>query len=151
MKNIFIKTGNNPNISKDSELKTGIWLDYHQAYIVYLLENHVNMIRLDSGVEDYHVHGGAAAPRPFGSHDAVSERRFLERKRQQLNKYFKTIKERIKTCGAIYICGPAEAKIGLKREIIKDTRLKNIPVTVEACDSMTENQLLAHIKSYFSQ
>ena len=129
----------------------GIWLDNHKAYIVYLNNGDTNMIRLDSEVEDYRIHGGAAAPSPFGSHDAVSEKRFLERKKQQLSSFFHKVIEKVEACEAIYICGPAEAKKGLNKEIGTKMHLKGRIARVEACDSMTENQIIARVKSFFNK
>jgi len=134
-------------------MKAGIWLDNHKAFIVYLSNNNgkEKMIRVDSAVEDFHIHGGAAAPSPYGAHAAVSESKLLERKKQQLNKYFKTVKEKIKGCDAIYICGPAGAKLGLGKEIVQDKALKEKLTQVESCDSMTENQIIAQVKAFFKE
>ena len=131
-------------------MKAGIWLDNHKAYIVYLNNGDAKMIRLDSEVEDFRIHGGAAAPRPFGSHDAVSERRYLERKKHQLSVFFDQIIDKVKACEALYICGPAEAKKGLNKEIDKNIHLKDRVIRIEACDSMTENQIIARVKSIFA-
>ena len=130
-------------------MKAGIWLDNHKAYIVYINNGNTNMIRIDSDVEDYRIHGGSAAPSPFGSQNAVSEKRFLERKKQQLNSFFNEVIEKIEACDEIYICGPAEAKKGLNKEIEKKFRLKSRVARVETCDSMTENQIVAKVKSFF--
>lgn len=130
-------------------MKTGIWLDNQKAYIVYLTNEKEELVKINSEVEDYHISGGAAAPSPYGTHDTVSERRLLERKKQQLSRYFKKVMDRIKDCEQIYICGPAGAKIGLRKEVLESESLKHRLVSVETCDSMTENQIIAQVKTFF--
>ena len=132
-------------------MKAGIWLDSHTAFIVYISNGTVQTTRVESEVEDYHVHGGAAAPSPYGTHDAVSESRILERKKQQLNRYFKDLKDRIKDCEAIYLCGPAETKVAFGKEIVRDKNLKEKLLQVQSSSLMTENQIIAKIKAFFRE
>lgn len=132
-------------------MKAGIWLDNHKAYIVFISNGTENLIRINSEVEDFHVHGGAAAPTAYGTHDTVPERKYLERKKQQLNRYYNTLKQKVKLCDAIYICGPAEAKLGLKKEIMDDSILKDKLSMVESCDRMTENQIVAQVKAHYNK
>ena len=132
-------------------MKAGIWIDNHKAYIVFITNGTENLVRVDSEVEDFHVHGGAAAPTAYGTHDTVPERKYLERKKQQLGRYYNVLKQKVKDCEAIYICGPAEAKMGLKKEIISDSSLKNKLSLVESCDRMTENQIVAQVRAYYSE
>ena len=132
-------------------MKAGIWIDNHKAYIVYISKGTENLVRVDSEVEDFHVQGGSAAPSPYGTHDAVSERKYLERKKQQLARYYSILKQKVKDCEAIYICGPAEAKTGLKKEIISDYSLKGKLSLVETCDRMTENQIVAQVRAFYNE
>ena len=132
-------------------MKAGIWLDNHKAFIVFISNGTENLIRVDSQVEDFHVHGGAAAPTAYGTHDTVPERKYLERKKQQLGRYYNLIIQKVKFCDAIYISGPAEAKMGLKKEIIDDNTLKDKLSLVESCDRMTENQIVAQVKAHYNK
>jgi len=132
-------------------MKAGIWIDSHKAYIVFISNGTDNLVRVYSEVEDYHVHGGSAAPTAYGTHDTVSERKYLERKKQQLGRYYNTLIQKVKDCDAIYICGPAEAKKGLQKEIIRDSSLKDKLNQVESCDRMTENQIVAQVRAYYNE
>ena len=130
-------------------MKAGIWLDNQKAYIVYLSNGNESIVRVNSDVEDFHVHGGSATPSPYGTHDAVSERRFLERKKHQMNRYYKVLKSRVKNCEAIYICGPANAKLGLAKMLTSEKTLCHKLAEVETCDSMTQNQIIAQVREFF--
>ncbi|MFO0434658.1 MAG: hypothetical protein ACK5ZT_05370, partial [Sphingobacteriaceae bacterium] len=56
----------------------------------------------------------------------------------------------LKAADEIYVFGPAKMKTNLKAEILKDKILKNKLRGVESADSLTNNQIVAAVKKYFS-
>ena len=88
----------------------GIWLDYKTAYLIRLQEAEATVEEIPSAVEDYHPSGGATSKTPWGPQDSVKEKTYLERKKQQLQRFFQTIMEKLQKDDALYIFGPAEAK-----------------------------------------
>jgi hypothetical protein len=50
----------------------------------------------------------------------------------------------------IALFGPGEAKIELAAEIEKNSEMRKKVRTVETCERMTENQLIAKGKAFFS-
>lgn len=129
--------------------QTGIWLDLKNAYIITLEKNSVDVKTIDSNIEDYHVKGGARSKQPWGPMDKTSESKYLERRKQQAKKYYARIKEEIQEVDMLYIFGPAEAKVGLEKAMMEDHNFKPIILAVETADSMTQNQMVAEVRSFF--
>jgi hypothetical protein len=129
--------------------KVGIWMDSENAVIVTLLGNTEIMKMIESGVEHYHIHGGSGSSTPYGPQDAVSESKLLERKKHQENNYFDKIIVELGDVNAIAIFGPAEAKIGLKKALLKNEELRDKMIHVEAADRRTENQIMELVRNFF--
>lgn len=129
----------------------GIWLDYKTAYLIHLQEEEAIIEEIPSAVEDYHPSGGATSKTPWGPQDSVKEKTYLERKKQQLQRFFQAIMENLQKDDALYIFGPAEAKLGLRKAIEGNNHLAINLRAVEAADQMTENQKVAQVRAFFSQ
>ncbi|MEO1051971.1 MAG: hypothetical protein AAFX87_15170 [Bacteroidota bacterium] len=129
----------------------GIWLDKRKAYIVHLHKEAVTTTSILSAVDDFHAVGGSRSSTPYGPQDAVSESKVLERRKQQLKNYYCRLAESIKAADAIYIMGPAEAKYGFEKILKEKMNLGHKITTVESADSMTENQIVAKVKSHFNR
>lgn len=133
------------------ELDKGIWIDEKQAWIAYKKYKQVNLKSIGSIVEPYHLRGGSGSSTPYGPQETVSETGLLRRKKQQLKKYFTRVIEEMLPARRVYIMGPAEAKIGLKKEIEEMKSLPFQSVVVETADSMTQNQFKAKVKEFFAE
>lgn len=129
----------------------GIWLDYKTAYFMVMQEGTTAVAVIQSEVEDYRPSGGAPSKTPWGPQDSVKEKKYLERKKQQLRRFFQVIMEKLEKGDELYIFGPAEAKLGLKKAIESDNRLSINLRAVETADQMTENQKVAQVRAFFSQ
>ena len=129
----------------------GVWLDYKEAYLIFLQDQEAAVEVISSAVEDFHPSGGATSKTPWGPQDSVKEKTYLERKKQQLQRFFQAIMQKLQKEDALYIFGPAEAKLGLKKAIESNNHLAIDLRAVEAVDQMTQNQKIAHVKAFFSQ
>ena len=110
----------------------------------------INLKSVESKVDFINLHGGSRSSTPYGPQETVSETGLLRRKKQQLRTYFKSVIDEILPAKRIYIAGPAEAKIGLQKEIEQMKNLSFGSMVVESADSMTENQFKAKVKQFFS-
>ncbi|MEO9870600.1 hypothetical protein [Ekhidna sp.] len=133
------------------DLDKGVWIDERQSWIVYQRFGQINMKIISSNVETYHLHGGSGSSTPYGPQDAVSETALYRRKDHQLKNYFQKVIEELLPVKRLYVTGPAEAKIGLEKEISKMKNLSVRSVVLEAADSMTKNQFKAMVKDHFEQ
>ncbi|MFK7936790.1 MAG: hypothetical protein AB8G22_24970 [Saprospiraceae bacterium] len=137
------------NLFKNTR-KTGIWLDQREAFMMTIsADDSILAKHILSEIEDYHVVGGARAKTAYGSQIAVSERRFLERKKHQADDYFTKIMAAVGDSDLLYIFGPAEAKVGLKNKIETTTTFKPRLLKVATADIMTEKQRIAQVRKYF--
>jgi len=127
----------------------GIWLDYREAYIVYVNGSSEVAVNLASNIDESHPVGGSGSSTPYGSQEAISETRHLRRRKRQEKQYFQSIIEKIRHRDGIYILGPAQAKLGLEHELKKDPNLLDKILTLDTCDRITNNQIRAKIRDFF--
>ncbi|MEQ8910318.1 MAG: hypothetical protein RIC95_14055 [Vicingaceae bacterium] len=129
-------------------MKTGIWIDFDKAYIIELDKNKEGIKKIDSNIEHFHLHGGSRSKMAYGPQDNVSESKLLARNQQQQKSFYKTVINQINAKANIVVFGPAEAKVNLKKAILNVQAFKDKNIPVEACDSMTENQMKAWVRNY---
>jgi hypothetical protein len=129
----------------------GIWLDLREASIIELKAEEVSVIKMPSNIEDFNPKGGARPKNPWGSTDNMSEKKFFARKQKQKKDYYQRIIEAVQGANEIFIFGPAEAKDELLK-VIKESKNFNAHLKgIERSDSMTENQKIASVKSFFNK
>lgn len=131
-----------------NKMKTGIWIDFDKAYIIELDKNKEGIKKIDSNIEHFHLHGGSRSKMAYGPQDNVSESKLLARNQQQQKSFYKTVINQINAKANIVVFGPAEAKVNLKKAILNVQAFKDKNIPVEACDSMTENQMKAWVRNY---
>jgi len=132
--------------------KMGIWLDHKKAIVVMLDDangackiNHV-----ESGAEsNFHFHGGWKSSGSNIAQSIVHERTAEERRKHQYHDFYQKI---IKVCnkpGHLFIFGPAEAKLELKKEIDKIKQSALTVDDVEACDRLSEHEIISKVKEHY--
>ncbi len=129
---------------KTIQKPAGIWLDSREAFIVFLDEKGEQTLTLHSEIDESHPVGGSGSSTPYNAQDAVSETKYLHRRQHQEKHFFQAIIEKLVSRDAIYIIGPAQAKIGLENELRKQSEQAVSIKAVEACDRITHNQIWLH-------
>lgn len=127
----------------------GIWLDYKEAYIITLNGKQNDVEIIPSEIEDFHLKGGSRSKTPYGPMDTTSESKFLERRKHQVEKYYKKIMEATSNANEIFIIGPAEAKIGLRGKMTKTRSYRPMIKGYKTVDSITKNQKVALTLEFF--
>ena len=130
-------------------VQVGIWLDYKEANIIKIIKGVVNVSSIPSGVNPGKPKGGHRSKTPYGPMDKISEGKHLERRKHQLEDYYKSICEEVLECDEVFIIGPAEAKIGLRKYMSKYRDLYPRLLDVQTVDSITENQKIEKVKAFF--
>jgi len=130
--------------------KTGIWLDKKKALIVNLENSREILITVKSNVEDFRISGGSGSKFKGGPQDVVQDSKYLERKKHQLQNYFKELATHLIDSDEIVLFGPA----GTNEKFYKSLQKKFKPISkkvsaVKKSDSMTSNQVVALVKKYF--
>jgi len=130
--------------------KVGIWLDLRNANIITLIGKSTSVENMDSNIDSGKPRGGSRPKNKWGPVDTVSEKHFLERRKQEEKAYYEQLMLAVKAADELYIFGPAAAKDGLVKAIKANKSFKPALRGIETADSMTENQKVAKVKAFFA-
>lgn len=131
--------------------KMGIWIDHKEAILVALQDAQTTIERIESNVEGhFRPSGGWKASGTNVAQSVSKEQTADERRKHQLHNFYQGVIEAAGKIDTLYILGPGEAKLELAKEIKKIKGQHERIAAVEACDSLTENQIVAQVKSFFS-
>jgi hypothetical protein len=130
----------------------GIWIDHRQAVIVFITDHGETIKRIVSEIErKVRLSGGSrTAKTPYGPQQVSVDGKQQERINRQLRQYYQKIIQRIQDATKILILGPGEAKTELKKEMEKSGGLAAKKITVEPADKMTERQVAAKVRQFFT-
>jgi len=130
--------------------KTGIWLDKDKALIITLENGEERLNTVMSNVEHYRPHGGSGTRFKGGPQDVVQDSKYLDREKQQLKQYYKSLASEIKDTDALVIFGPADTNMKFSEELHKNHKPLSTKIKgVKKADSMTENQVKAWVRDFF--
>jgi len=132
-----------------NKLSGGVWMDRRKAVIITLKEDRSEVKTVHSGIEGSHRIGGekkilSRFGRPFSNYEQKNERMLTH----DLQDYLTEVKNELKGMDQVVLFGPAD----MKSELEKELRESMHPVvrSVESADKMTQNQMLAWVKKYYS-
>ena len=120
----------------------GVWIDHKKAVIVSALEGHVTTKTVESDV--------AAHPHFGGHQDGGGEKKYEERHRQSLERYYDEVINHLGKPEALLIFGPGEAKQELKERFGRSGTPSQPIVEIETADRLTDAQIVAKVKEHFS-
>lgn len=126
----------------------GLWIDHKQAFLIRQDGKKVDVI--PSNVEPRIHHSGGARIGGRYNQTLDSELRYNDRYNQHLSKYYEKVIATIQNADSIFIMGPGEAKLELKKEIQKHKSMIEKLARVETADKMTIKQMAAHVKEFFA-
>ncbi|MEI8186705.1 MAG: hypothetical protein WCG19_08410 [Chlorobiaceae bacterium] len=130
---------------------TGLWIDHKEAILVSIEGEQTVVQRVESGAERHHKPtGGWKAGGTNVAQSVSNEHVDEERRKHQYHAFYKKVIELLGDSAKLAVFGPGEAKIELAKEIEKVADVYKKQVAVEACDRLTENQLIAKVKTFFS-
>lgn len=121
--------------------EVGLWIDRRKAAIVTVTEEEVKMRYIISDI-DHHFRFAGGVPE-FRDDDIMDRK--LE---NNLKKYYDKVIFDIKDAHSIFIFGPGEAKIELKKRMTTKSFVGK-KVHIETEDKMTDNQITAKVRQYF--
>ena len=121
--------------------EVGIWLDHKKAVIVTVSAGEVSTRMLISDVGPH--------TRYTGSQEGGGEKKYEERHRQNLDRYYDDVINQIGAPDALLLFGPGEAKLQLKDRLGRSNVLSETVVAVESADKLTEPQIVAKVKEFY--
>jgi hypothetical protein len=133
-------------------MKTGVglWIDHKKAIVVVFTEEGQKIRQILSQAEKKPWRSGEAPLKGFHASRQVpaedsSQRIFTG----LLNSYYDEVIADIRDADSILIFGPGEARNELKARLEKNNLAERI-VGIEAADKMTDRQVAAKVRQYFS-
>ncbi len=130
--------------------KVGIWIDHRKAVIVSASGDKVTSRTLESDVEPHPRYSGRAGfPTPAGRQDEGGEKKYEERYRQHLDRYYDEVISHLGQPEALLILGPGEAKLQLSERLSHSKALSESIVGIETTDKLTDPQIVAKVKDHF--
>jgi hypothetical protein len=125
--------------------EVGLWIDHREAFLVTLTDNGEETTRIYSDIERTPKFSGSS--RSAGSQDA--ENMQDRQTTNNLGRYYDAIIGHIRDADTIRIFGPGEAKGELEKRL-KSKNLNHGIVSVETTDKLTDPQIAAKVRKYFS-
>lgn len=131
--------------------RVGIWLDHVQAQFVDISKGIVT-VETAFADEPPHMHFkgeggiGTKISETRSSNDEAHQHNRTEELRQH---YFKMLADRLRDYDVIFLLGPGTAVHELRNKLQADLHFKDKLITLEACDYITENQLMAKVLQHF--
>lgn len=131
--------------------KIGIWIDHKEAIIVSVEGDQSSVERIESNAEShFRPSGGWKAGATSVAQSVSREQKAEERRKHQFHNFYQMVIKVIGKAENIFIFGPGEAKLELSKEIKKLKGQADRIVAVEASDRLTENQIVAKVKSFYA-
>jgi len=129
---------------------TGVWIDTRTAYVIPS-DATIEIKQIPSNVEEVNAVGGYGSGTPYLSQDAVSTSKITERKKQQLKSFFKQVMEQLTDTDNLYIMGPGETRKLFGKAVDRESGLKLKTVGNDPADSITQNQMRAMVREFFTE
>lgn len=120
----------------------GIWVDHERAVIVSAAAGQVTTEVVESEVGSH--------PRYTAPREAGGEKRYEQRRGQELDRYYDTVIEHVPDADALLILGPGEAKLELKERFGHYPAHANRAIELETVGKLTAPQLVARVEQHFS-
>ena len=131
--------------------RIGIWIDHKGAILVSVEGDQTTVERIESNAEShFRPSGGRKASGTSVAQSVSKEQKADERRKHQFHNFYQEVIKKADKVDKIYIFGPGEAKLELAKEIEKIKGQRDRIATVETADRLTENQIVAKVKSFFS-
>jgi hypothetical protein len=129
----------------------GIWIDHGKAVIVSASSDRVTVNTLESTVGPHSRYSGrAGGTMPEGGpQDEGGEKRYEERYRHHLERYYDEVISHLGQPEALLILGPGEAKLQLKERLNHSKALSKCIVGIETTDKLTDPQIVAKVKEHY--
>lgn len=129
----------------------GIWIDSKQAVIVKLSNNKHTIKTIESNIVfRERVEGETKKFGRFGGQYLTYEKNRENKQKLQTNEFIKNLFKEISNCDSFVIFGPSKMKKIFKKEIKNNMLLAPKLLGVFKSEQLTENQIVALVKDYYT-
>ncbi len=129
--------------------EVGLWIDHHKTVMVSVVNEKEETREIRSNVVKHiRLSGGLSPKKPnlstMSTGEDIGDRRYGNR----LNGYYDGVISLLRNADSIWIFGPGEAKVELKKRLERE-ELGGRIVSVETVDKMTDRQIAAKVRQHF--
>lgn len=134
-----------------SESHVGIWIDTKQAKIIHVNGAKNSISDIISDIETKEREDGEKGNQGrFGDQYIDPEKHRHNKFNEQTKAYLKRVLDALKANSSFVVFGPSTMKFQLEKEVKERKALKGKLDGVETADSMTDNQLVAWVRDFYS-
>ncbi|ACN14461.1 hypothetical protein HRM2_13500 [Desulforapulum autotrophicum HRM2] len=138
-------------IKSEQKKKMGIWLDHRDAFLILIKDDQTTVEHIKSNADShFRPKGGWKASGTAMAQSVSKEKTADERRKHELHDFYHTLIQKFAKMDTLLIFGPGEAKHELTKEIEKIKVPHPRIAAVKSAEKLTENQLVAEVKSFFS-
>jgi hypothetical protein len=129
----------------------GLWIDHKKAIIVASSDKGEEIKQVISKVEKQaRRSGGSPLKGSYDSYQVPPDNKKQKAFTRHLNIYYDAVIAATRDAEVIFIFGPGEAKVELKKRLVKKNLAKRVK-GIEAEDKMTERQVALKVRKLFAQ
>ena len=131
----------------------GVWLDHSKAKLIKLQDCAAEITTVLSPYKRHiRIPGESSNKTRFGmKYYSNQEYNSHHKKQHDLNSYYKEMEIRLSKFDEILLFGPTEAKKELYNHMSENKVFSSKAISLENADKMTEKEMAAYVKSYFSK
>lgn len=126
----------------------GLWIDHKQAYIIEYEEKKTQVI--PSNLEP-RIHSGGTRIGGMYNQGLDSELGYNDRYQHQLHEFYEKVISAVREAEHLFVMGPGEAKHEFEKALHKHKDLRGRLIKNETADKMTENQMTARVREFFTR
>lgn len=124
-----------------TEMKLGIWMNYHTAKIIEYTPSNMQTENVESSFSQEVKQESLSR----------SEHVMNNKEQQSQTSFFKELAAIIKQYTDVVLFGPTNAKIEFFNILKLDSHFERININVESSDKLTDPQLHAFVRNYFAK
>jgi hypothetical protein len=129
--------------------EVGLWIDHHKTVIITIVNEKVETREIRSNIEKHLSLAGSVPANKvnlsmMSTAEDVGDRRY----ENHLNGYYTGVVALLRNADSIWIFGPGEAKVELKKRL-EQQDLGGRIVSVDTVDKMTNLQIAAKVRQHF--
>ncbi len=134
--------------------QVGIWVDKFKAQFIEYSDSQAKLIEtVESPLESRRRIDGEGNDKtrfsPNKEHISNNEYRKNNITQNELNDFFKTLEDKVKTYDDILLFGPGKVKEQFRNRLKDHKLFKDKWLAIESSDQLTEKQLLAFVRTFF--
>ena len=130
----------------------GIWLDSAKAVVVTIEGNETDLKTMDSGVETQErIEGEGNQAGRFGNQFVEDEKAKEHRIEEMESRFLDRLLKTATSADQLMVFGPAHMKTRFEKLFNDFAGKKPNLRAVEAADSMTDNQIAAHVREFYGK